>query len=188
MQIWICRCLLIGDAVFCCLMMQELVCRCLLLYDAGKDAVGFAASRTGCCVVSWYLQRDVVRRPKLILRRLSEIAIKSAGDHFRKLALKRSFWESCCDWLESRIGCTESVAVIGWTPRQSLTAGRGFHVGCRLQREAQIPLLRVRIPSAACSCFLLLPTRQDLTQGLFLVGILGKGTSRDSCSVRLCWS
>ena len=65
-----CRCLLLGDASLCCLVMQVSAaryCRCLVL--------GGAASMAGCCIVIlWYLQRGVVRRPEVIFRRLSEIS------------------------------------------------------------------------------------------------------------------
>ena len=50
----------------------------------------FAAIVADCCVVvSWYLQRTVMGRSEVILRRLSEIALKD----FRRLALKWTVWE-----------------------------------------------------------------------------------------------
>ena len=56
------------------LMKPKLVCSCLRLGDAGEDANGLAASEADCCVVvSMYLPRDVVRRPKVNLGRLSEV-------------------------------------------------------------------------------------------------------------------
>ena len=60
----------------------------------------------------------------MILKRLSEIALKRAGYDFRKLPLKRALWESRYDWLVIGIGRIESASVIASIPRL-LSARRG---------------------------------------------------------------
>ena len=97
----------------------------LLLGDAGTGAASLACC---CIVVSWYLQRGLVRRPEVIFSRLSEIALKRTGNEFRKLALKSTIRKSCCYQLESGIGSALSAAVIGWIPCQQLAAGRGANL------------------------------------------------------------
>ena len=90
----------------------------------GNEYCRSSSSLAGCCIaVSWYLQRGIARRPEVILRRPSEIALKRAGYDFRKLALKKPFervsvigWKLAsasvcsCDWLDptSAAGCWES--------------------------------------------------------------------------------
>ena len=139
---WWCRCLLLGDAVICYLAMQVFaawLCRCLQLGYAGAGLQMFAAwwwrwlllgsAGTGdvsissfCIVVLGYLPKGVVRRPEMILWRLSEIALKRDHCDFRKLALKKTVWEK--------------VVVISWL---LISAVLGLwlwlveiHVGCWL--------------------------------------------------------
>ncbi len=54
----------------------------------------------------------------MILQRLSEIALKRARNDFHNLILMRTILESCCDYSNLGISCTESVAVIGLIPHQ----------------------------------------------------------------------
>ena len=94
----------------------------------------------------------------VILRKLSEIALKRAGLRLQKLALKRAVSKSLGDWLETGIGSAESAAVIGWIPRRLLAVGwqqrcislvsgdvcpvAGWQMG-----GAQILLLRAIVPA-----------------------------------------
>ena len=57
-----------------------------------------------CVVVSWYLPRGVLRRSEIILKRLSEVSPE-------KVCLNERAAVIGC--LESGIGCTGYVAVIG---------------------------------------------------------------------------
>ena len=104
---WGYKCLLLGGACSCCLMTPEQVMQVS------------AASLAGRCVVSWYLPRDVVRRPEAIFRRLSEIALIRAGYDFWSLALKRAVWKRA-----AVIGLKLASAALG--PRLWLV---GVHVG-----------------------------------------------------------
>ena len=126
-----CRCLLLGDAGVCCLVMLVSGARW-----CRNRCCRFAASLADCCVdISWYLQKGVGEE---ILWRLSEIALKRAGYDFHKLALKIAVWER----LEASIGCSESTTVIGWIPRRPLAA-IFWPLG-----EVQIPPLEARIPTS----------------------------------------
>ena len=57
------------DTGACCLVMLELVCSLMML----EQMLLYAASVAGSSVIISYLPRSVVRRPEVILRRLSEV-------------------------------------------------------------------------------------------------------------------
>ena len=125
---WWCRYFLLGSAGVCCLAVQVSASWWWRNRSAAwwcwSRCCCFVASLAGCCiVVTLYLQRGVVRRSEVILRRLSEIVLKKLVYDFQKLALKRAVWESFGNWLESGIDCAESAAVIGWIPCRLLVAG-----------------------------------------------------------------
>ena len=58
------------DAGACCLMMLELVCSCLELVLLVCCKCSWLLH---CCL--WYLPRSVVRRPEVIIKRLSEVSL-----------------------------------------------------------------------------------------------------------------
>ena len=115
----ICECPLLGDTC-----VSSLVVQVLASWSCRNRCCRFTASLAGCWVViSWYLSRGVVMRSEVILRRLSEIALKRAGYDFWILA-PSCLRKSNGDWLVTDISYVESVAVIGWIQCWLLAAGR----------------------------------------------------------------
>ena len=108
------------------LVIQGFFCSCLLLGDAGTVAAGLLQFWPASVPSSPDICKCVyVKRPEVILRRLSEIDLKRSGYDFCKLVLKRAVWESFSDWLETGIGCAVFGDIIGWIPRWRLAVGRG---------------------------------------------------------------
>ena len=122
---WWCGCLLLSStgvsclviqvsadccAGFCCLVVQE-----LLLGDVRTGVAGLLQLWLAVAP-SWYLQRGVMRRPEVILRELSEIALKRAGLWLSEISSEKSclrgfrwlignwhqlWWVCGCDWADS---------------------------------------------------------------------------------------
>ena len=101
MWVLVCCCLLFSNA-----MSAACWCRYLLLADARIGAVGLLQ------VLAW-LQHHLMVSAKECSEETRgnpqkdflKIALKRAGYDIHKLGLKTAVWESCCDWLETGIGC-----------------------------------------------------------------------------------
>ena len=100
----------------------------------------------GCCiVVSWYLPRSVVRRPKVIAEVFQTLALKRTGLRLSGISPEKSClneiaavignwrrlcWVRHCDYLDS----ISAALVGGW--------GTDATFGSLMLEEEQIPLLR----------------------------------------------